>query len=136
MVMRCRISTALLARLVAEARSASDFEICGLLVGDSFSIEGRIDIPNVAKDPFRSFEFDPGAYIAAHRTARQDGQPIIGIYHSHKSHNTQPSRQDARNAGEPGRYWLIIAGTDARLWVSKPGGELLGAFDPVELYVD
>lgn len=135
--MRCRISTELLALLVAEARSFSDQEICGVLLGHAWSIDDRIDLANVARDPFTGFEFDPGAYVAAARSAQLDGYAIIGIYHSRKSHDTAPSRQDARNAGEPGRYWLIIAtGGEPALWVSRPGGAMLDAFDPVELVVD
>ncbi len=135
--MRCRISTALLARLVAEARSVPDQQVCGVLLGHAWSVEGRIDIPNVAKDPFRGSMFDPGAYLAASRTARLDGYNIVGIYHSHKSHSVAPSRQDVKQVGEPGRYVLIIAtGGETGLWVSRPGGEVLDAFDPVELYVD
>ncbi|MET0364484.1 MAG: M67 family metallopeptidase [Sphingobium sp.] len=118
--MMVRISTTLLDRLIADA-AAHDVEICGLLLGSQDHVLEARACANVAADPARTFEIDPIALIAAHRTARAGDAQLIGYYHSHPSGSPIPSVTDAASAAPDGSYWLILGGGAARLWRAVPG---------------
>lgn len=130
------ISSALLARIVAEA-AASAGEVCGLLLGASgdASIDAILPCRNVAADPSRHFEIDPAMLIAAHRAARGGGPAIIGHYHSHPSGTPVPSATDAAAVCTDGLIWIIVAGAEVRAWRAVRDGTVEGRFDPLALAV-
>lgn len=123
------IAASLLAAILAEAAAAPAQEVCGLLFGSSEAIEGAVSTANMAADRHRTFEVDPAALFAALKAQRAGGPCVIGHYHSHPSGCAEPSASDAA-AAEPGRLWLIVAGTTARLWLAAGGG-----FHEIELLV-
>jgi proteasome lid subunit RPN8/RPN11 len=131
--MKCAISREVLERLLSEAKGAHSGEICGLLLGRNGFIDEAVSIANVAKDPECSFLLDPAAHLAASKKARQAGRGIVGHYHSHPGGNPEPSPADAQAAEEQGLYWLILAAGEARLLISRRGGEILGAFGGIEI---
>lgn len=133
--MNCAISRSLLERLRGEAGAAPGREICGLLVGRPGLIRDARPVANAASDPARGFALDPAEHLAAAREARARGDILVGHYHSHPGGRSDPSPEDARNADEQGRYWLILGAGEARLWLSRRGGAVLGAFEPVELEI-
>lgn len=119
-----------------QAIAAADrAEVCGLLLGVAGRIEAIAPAANVAPDPARHFELDPAALIAAHRAARAGGAQIIGHYHSHPSGVAVPSATDAACAVPDGSLWLIVAGSDARLWVAQGDGAGGMRFAPATLRV-
>ena len=131
--MSVRISTELLARIVAEAAAAPDREVCGLLFGDGAAITAIQPCRNIAADPARLFELDPAALLAAHRAARAGAPRPIGHYHSHPSGAPEPSPRDAADAAPDGALWLIVAGGEVRAWRAADRGERHGRFDWVQL---
>jgi len=133
--MRCTISRELIGRLLEEAAAAQEREVCGLLLGSEGRIEAALPVPNAAANPADSFMLDPPRHLAASRAAREAGTTIVGSYHSHPAGPAVPSPADAEQAGEQGRYWLILACGSARLWRSRSGGPVRGAFDEVALEV-
>ncbi|WP_240500082.1 Mov34/MPN/PAD-1 family protein [Sphingomonas montana] len=126
MAMRVEIATGLIAELLALAAADPDREVCGILYGTPSGTDPRIDgytvAANVAADPTTAFELDPAALFAAHRAARADGPAIVGCYHSHPRGPATPSARDIAGA-EPGQFWLILAGTDARLYHRDHDGD-------------
>jgi proteasome lid subunit RPN8/RPN11 len=133
MAMDVRISSALLDRLLAEARDTPEREICGLLFGTRAAIVEAHSCRNVADDPARRFEIDPAALLAAHRAARAGGPALVGSYHSHPSGSATPSACDAQAASPDGAVWIIMAGGEARGWRAVADGAVHGRFDPVAL---
>lgn len=133
--MAVTISRMLLDQIQAIA-AADRTEVCGLLLGVAGRIEAIAPAVNVAPDPARHFELDPAALIAAHRAARAGGAPIIGHYHSHPSGVAVPSATDAACAAPDGSLWLIVAGSDARLWVAQGDGAGGVRFAPATLRVE
>ncbi|MFN3944007.1 MAG: Mov34/MPN/PAD-1 family protein [Allosphingosinicella sp.] len=129
------ISRSLLDRLVAAAGAAAGEEICGLLVGREGAIEEAWPVANAAPDPRTGFLLDPEAHLAAARRARAEGRAILGHFHSHPSGDLTPSAADAALAGEEGRLWLILGAENARLWISRRGGPVQGAFLPARLEI-
>jgi proteasome lid subunit RPN8/RPN11 len=119
--MRLKISSTLLAQLVAES-AASANEVCGLLFGTGEEVVHAVKCANVAADPATTFEIDPAALIAAHKAARAGGPGLVGHYHSHPSGLAEPSVRDAEGAMGDGALWLILAKGGARLWRSLTAG--------------
>ena len=78
-------------------------------------------ITNIADDPLTQFEIEPGALIAAEKSARRGGPQILGYFHSHPNGLAMPSLSDALFAAPDGRRWLIIAGGMISLW--RPMGD-------------
>jgi proteasome lid subunit RPN8/RPN11 len=115
------IAADILDRLLAEAAAMPEREVCGLLFGSADRIEAAEWTPNVADDPGRMFEIEPASLFMAIRLERQGGPRLIGHYHSHPNGCTEPSPRDLASA-EPGKYWLIIGGGKARLWLAGPHG--------------
>ncbi|MEG3177561.1 M67 family metallopeptidase [Sphingomonas sp. RB3P16] len=123
--MAVEISSTLLARLLTEARSSPDEELCGLLFGTADVIATAERCANVAPDPSRFFEIDPAALFAAHRAARNGGPTLIGHYHSHPAGTPVPSAQDARWSLGDDALWLIVTAEEARLWRSAAPGQFV-----------
>jgi proteasome lid subunit RPN8/RPN11 len=124
--MRLKISSTLLARLVAES-AASANEVCGLLFGTGEEVLHAVKCANVAADPATTFEVDPASLIAAHKAARAGGPALVGHYHSHPTGSAEPSARDAEAAMGDGALWLILTKTGGRLWRTC----VVGAFEEV-----
>lgn len=134
--MALHISRYILNELVQKCKDAGPREACGLLFGADAAISGWTETANVAADPFRHFEIDPAALIAALRAERQGGKKVAGYWHSHPSGDARPSPTDAAMAAGDGRLWLIIAGADFAMWRSVPDGAVHGRFEPVNLTLE
>ena len=130
--MQMTIARTLLDQILAMAAAEPEREVCGLLFGDTECIQSFQATPNVSATPERAFEIDPQSLFGAIRAERQGGPRLIGHYHSHPSGSAVPSACDADMA-EPGRFWLIVAGGEARLWRAGADGTLHGAFTPIIL---
>lgn len=129
--MKARISSAALQQIASDAAASRHAEICGLLFGDGDLIVSAQACANVAPDPSRSFEVDPGRLIAAHKAMRNGGPRVIGCYHSHPFGPSAPSARDAAAAGPDGWFWAIAAGHEIGLYRAVAGGPLHGRFEPV-----
>lgn len=136
--MAIRITRGVLQRILAHAAEELGREVCGLLFAsnDYERIEAMAEAANVAANPAIAFEIDPAALFAALRSERAGGPRILGHYHSHPNGLPTPSVHDAAMALQPGRFWLIVAAGEARMWREATGGAMHGAFDPVELVVE
>jgi desampylase len=136
MGMRCRISRSLLERAQRESAAVAPAEGCGLLFGEPCAIADAQAVANIAQDPLGRFEIDPVALFAALRAERAGGPALIGYWHSHPSGDPHPSATDAAMAAPDGKLWLIVAGTQARLWRACEGGTVHGRFEPVALDIE
>jgi len=134
--MKCRISRLLLDRIADRARLSPGREVCGLLLGSEDEITEAVPIPNAAADPSTSFVLEGAAHVMTSRRARERGLRIIGHYHSHTRGNPSPSPADAALRSAQGTYWMILTSEEQRLWVSRSGGAVANAFDPVMLEID
>lgn len=127
--MTVTISRGVLSAIREYAAAAPNSEVCGLLLGDGAHVTHVLPSRNVADDPSRSFEIDPGLLITALKQARLGGPEPIGCYHSHPGGSTRPSANDAAATGRSGWIWLIIATDMVEAWREAPGGTHLNAFD-------
>lgn len=110
------ISSTALQRVIALTHADPAREVCGLLFGTDARIDRAEPCANVAADPARTFEIDPGTLFAALRAERAGRARVIGYWHSHPSGDTRPSVTDAAMAAPDGKLWLIVAGDAIGLW--------------------
>lgn len=111
------------------AEAAYPEEACGFLVGRRGArrtiINRAIPSRNLAAGlrP-KWFEADPKVRFDVMRSLRDSSEDLVGHYHSHPDHPSDPSPTDLQMAFEPDLIWLIV---------SVSGGQAVhvGAFRPV-----
>lgn len=127
------------ALIFSEAKAAGALECCGLLIGKLEGGAARVrevlPAQNVAENRERAFEIDPRTLINAHRSAREQGEAILGWYHSHPSGVALPSACDAERAVELHKAWVIVAGRDMQAYVAVKNGNVAGRFRRVPIQV-
>ena len=122
MGMVLELTSDIIATLLAEAERAGPAECCGLLLGRERRITQVRPAANVAGDPLRQFEIDPGALLAAHREARTGGPELLGYYHSHPAGHAVPSATDCEHASGDNRAWAIVASGEVTFWRDGDSG--------------
>jgi proteasome lid subunit RPN8/RPN11 len=95
-------------RLLAAAQARPGEEVCGFVVRTADGCTVR-PVPNVASDPEQRFEMDPHGMIDVFRHAREDGEEILAIYHSHPAGPATPSALDRQLAYYPELPYLVIS---------------------------
>ena len=74
-------------------------ECCGALVGLDGLVTAALALPNAAGETARRrFTIAPHDYLAAERSAAEQGAELLGFYHSHPDHPARPSRYDLDHA--------------------------------------
>lgn len=126
--MELEVTSGAIATLLDDSRRAAPAECCGLLLGpppgQGARIVRAVAAANVHPDPYRHFEIDPAALIAAHRAERDGGLPLIGYYHSHPGGHPIPSATDCEHASGDGRVWAIVADGTVRFFRDGESGFL------------
>jgi len=96
-------------RILHQAQSSPDTEICGLITAKEGQPQRCIPIPNVSDQPQQLFAIDPGRQIDAMRRMREQGEDLFGIYHSHPHSPAHPSDTDLQQAGYPEALYIIVS---------------------------
>jgi len=105
-------------RLCLRVAAHPGVEVCGLLAGRDGRVERSLDVDNIAPDPARRFEMDPGAQLCAFNAIERAGQELLAIHHSHPHGPAYPSAIDLDLHHYPRVPMLIFA-----TW---PSGEVHG----------
>ncbi len=98
----------LITRLLTEAQSEPEREVCGL-VGRQDNRYHYYPVTNVAEAPGRLFRMDPREQIDALRAMRQRGETLFAIFHSHPHGPARPSVIDLAEAAYPEAVYLIAS---------------------------
>ena len=133
MGMKAHVSRSVLTGIQRISADAAPREACGLLFGAPDRVTDWQAVENVAEEPERRFEIEPGALFAALRAERAGGPKIVGYWHSHPGGDANPSVTDAAMAQPDGKLWLIVTQEGETLWRAEDRGPLHGRFTPVEL---
>ncbi|HED18192.1 MAG TPA: M67 family peptidase [Gammaproteobacteria bacterium] len=96
-------------RILHQAQSSPDAEICGLIAAKGGRPLRCIPIANVSNQPHHLFAMDPKRQIDALRRIREQGEELFGIYHSHPHSPAQPSDRDLQQAGYPDALYIIVS---------------------------
>jgi proteasome lid subunit RPN8/RPN11 len=131
----------LLRRAEQAARDAYPEECCGLLIGNRagarWTVRRLAPSTNVAEGDRRTrFEVDPAILLREQRRARDAGEALIGLYHSHPDGEPVPSAEDERRAWQADQAWLILAaGRDRAIRVGAwlRGPDARATFTPLTL---
>ena len=99
----------LVTRLLHQAQSRPDYEVCGLIGARNGKPVSVYPVANVAPDPARHFEMDPKGQIQAMKAMRERGETLLAIYHSHPSAPPFPSAEDLEAVSYPEALSLIIS---------------------------
>jgi len=94
------------------AAAAYPEEGCGVLIGQTSGAEVAIvevtSARNLMTDRRRDrYELDPGAIVAAERSARQRGLDVVGFWHTHPDHPARPSGFDTERAWSEYVYVIV-----------------------------
>jgi proteasome lid subunit RPN8/RPN11 len=99
--------------IVHHAYTGDDEEICGVLAGTHGSPESRVfevwQATNVAETPQIRYRIDPTEQFEIVEAIENDGQDVVGFYHSHPSGPPTPSETDLDRATWPNRSYVICA---------------------------
>jgi proteasome lid subunit RPN8/RPN11 len=96
-----RIPRPLLEAILDHARSGYPCEVCGVLLGHAARVESVIRVENrETESPRVRYQIAPEDLLRIQREGREDGQEVVGFYHSHPDHPARPSETDRRIAAE------------------------------------
>ncbi len=96
----------------SHAREAYPNECCGAILGRDRGATLAIRLANTTDgEPRRRYLIRPDEYLRVERQARERGEQVLGIYHSHPDHPARPSQYDLQYAW-PNIDYVIMAVTD------------------------
>lgn len=102
------LTTSQLEAMIAHARHEAPRECCGLAVGHGDRVTRIVPVTNLAPGNTR-YEADPRELIRHFREMDEQGEELVGIYHSHPSSPALPSPTDLSLAFYPESVYLIIS---------------------------
>ncbi|MFQ6093428.1 MAG: Mov34/MPN/PAD-1 family protein [bacterium] len=114
-----------LEKIYRHTKDAYPHECCGILVGkigDEKEVAEVHRASNLCAERARDrYEISPEQLYEVDRRSQERGLAVIGFYHSHPNHSSQPSPFDAERAW-PSYSYLIVSvndegGVGARSWV-------------------
>ncbi len=101
------------AQVSSHATEAYPHECCGILLGRTEesvrSVNRVVRCDNTHAEAETNYAIDPRALINAQKAAREDGQEIVGFYHSHPDHPPNWSRTDLEEAHWDQCSYLIVS---------------------------
>ena len=103
------LSPNLFEQIISHARECAPHECCGLIGGNSTTLQTIYPLRNIASEPLVTYEAAPEDLFAAQRTMRQQGEQLLAVYHSHpRSKDPEPSATDVRLAYYPTAVYFIV----------------------------
>jgi proteasome lid subunit RPN8/RPN11 len=108
-----KLSEELAGRIRAHGAEAYPHECCGALLGRDAQprreVLGLVSLANRRQDsPRNRFSITPDDVRVAEKTARENGQQLVGWYHSHPDSPANPSDYDREHAW-PWYSYIIVA---------------------------
>jgi proteasome lid subunit RPN8/RPN11 len=91
-----------------QAKEEAPLEACGLLTGENDQVSKRYAMRNSDQSP-EHFTLDPKEHFAVLKAARNEGQKILAVYHSHPETPARPSEEDIRLAVDPHIIYVIAS---------------------------
>lgn len=103
-----RMSRAVYEAIVAHARAGKPEEVCGVIRGRGLMAMEAVRGRNIAADRIENYEVDPQTLLLQFDFEDQ-GDEMMGIYHSHPVSEAYPSATDAWNAHYPDCIYFICS---------------------------
>ena len=96
----------LISQIAEQAREEMPNEACGYLRGTDSQVSGLIRMTNVDASP-EHFSLDPAEQFEAVREARDRGESLLAVYHSHPETPARMSLEDIRLANDTSITYVI-----------------------------
>ena len=84
-------------------------EGCGLLLGSSDGTVTEVLASANVADSAKVYEIDSRVLLAASRRVDEDGQVIVGVFHSHTHSEAYPSPTDVAQAPDPSWHYVLVS---------------------------
>ncbi len=94
--------------MIAHSKELAPVESCGYLAGTPGQITRLIRLTNVDNSP-EHFSFDPKEQFAALKDARNLGEVLLSVYHSHPESPARMSEEDLRLLQDPAMVYIIVS---------------------------
>lgn len=95
--------------IVATCIRALPNEGCGLLLGlPDGTVTEVLASANVA-DSAKVYEIDSRVLLRASRRSEENGQVIVGVFHSHTHSEAYPSPTDIAQAPDPSWHYVLVS---------------------------
>ncbi len=94
--------------IIAHAREGKPEEICGILRGNGLEAYEAMRGKNIASERIENYEVDPQTLLRQFDFEDQ-GEEMMGIYHSHPVSVAYPSATDSWNAHYPDSIYFICS---------------------------
>lgn len=108
MTQAVRLPKPIYQEIIAHSREGKPEEICGILRGRNNSVDALFRAQNIAEERVNNYTVDPVSLLLQFKF-EENGDQMIGIYHSHPVSPAYPSATDAWNASYPDTYYLICS---------------------------
>lgn len=99
-------------QIIEHCRSCYPKEACGILAGKNGKAEKVYCMANVSEDPMHCYFMDPKEQLSVFKEMRNNGQELLGIYHSHAYVDAYPSKRDIELAYYPEASYIIVSFKD------------------------
>lgn len=99
------------ARLLEHAQTNFPKECCGIVGGRKNVITSVYPLTNDLDSPCE-YRANEGELFEAVRKMRENGEEMLGIYHSHPNENSEPSEKDRDQNHYPGHFYFIVSFPD------------------------
>ncbi|MCS6846424.1 MAG: M67 family metallopeptidase [Anaerolineae bacterium] len=121
------IPQALFEKMTRHLEAGYPYEACGILIGevddplqprdrrvrDVILVANAWDEVNERESRHNRYLISPDEYVKADREASKRGLDIVGVFHSHPDHPSQPSEMD-RSQAWPGISYVIVSVRDGK----------------------
>ena len=106
-----RMSSQLREQVISHCRSRYPKEACGLFAGQDGTAEQVYFMRNIEDSPI-GYSMDPREQLQVEKQMRQNGQKLVGIFHSHTASAAYPSSVDVTLALSPDVSYVLVSLTD------------------------
>ncbi len=121
------IPRTLFSKMTRHLEAGYPYEACGILIGevddpthpnnrrvhDVLLVANAWDEVNEHESRHNRYLISPDEYVKADREASKRGLDIVGVFHSHPDHPSQPSEMD-RSQAWPGISYVIVSVRDGK----------------------
>lgn len=94
--------------MVTHAKELTPVECCGYLAGKDGAITDAYRMTNLDDAPDH-FSFDPKEQFAVMKDARNKGNQLLSVYHSHPETPARLSQEDLRLLKDPNTIYIIVS---------------------------
>lgn len=102
------VTTDVIEAMKEHAREAEPLEACALLLGTGDEIDEYYEMTNTDESEVH-FTFDPQEQVKAQKYARDNDKDVLGVYHSHPDHDSEPYPSDEdQRMGHGGYVYFIL----------------------------